>query len=107
MPGSVASGTSCSFTYCNGYLLVYKAEYKDTEMNISKISWMVGGSPQIQYLITGLETYESELSRKSRMFCESTWFETTRRSLNIVQNAHDIIQALPKTITVLKLRSMR
>jgi len=45
-------------------LLVCHAEYKDTEMNVSKISWMIGGRPQIQYLIIGLETYESELSRE-------------------------------------------
>jgi len=53
-------------------LLVYKAEYKDTEINISKIFWMVGGSPKIQNLIEGLATYESEMSRESRTFCEST-----------------------------------
>jgi len=76
-------------------------------MYISKISWMVGGSPQNQYLITGLETYESELSRESRTFCESTWFETTRRSLNIIQHEHDIMQESPNTNMVLKVRSMR
>jgi hypothetical protein len=49
----------------------------------------------------------NKLSRESRSFCESSWFETTRRPLNIVQHEHDIMQASSNTITVLKLRSMR
>jgi hypothetical protein len=88
-------------------LLVYKAEYKDTEMNISKISWMAGGSPEIQKFNKSLETYESELSRESRTFCEITWFQTTRLPLNIVQNEHDIMQPSLNAITVLTLRRMR
>jgi hypothetical protein len=84
----------------------YRTEYNDTEINISKISLMVGGNPQTQYSITDLANCESELSRENSTFVKVRGSKPLR-PLNIVQHEHATMQATPNTITAIKLRDMR